>query len=84
MTERDLGNGGFGTVLTASLDGEVQVAVKKLNNQNVRTDLLEEIRKSVQEFHALQVRSYANEGDGGGGQEPGGTKGVLGRRGGGG
>ncbi|CAM9449712.1 unnamed protein product, partial [Hapterophycus canaliculatus] len=56
LTERNLGNGGFGTVLTASLDGEVPVAVKKLNNQNVRMDLLEEIRRSVQEFCSLQVR----------------------------
>ncbi|CAM9180735.1 unnamed protein product [Ectocarpus sp. 13 AM-2016] len=51
--ERSLGNGGFGTVLGASLDG-APVAVKKLNNQNIRAELLEGLRRDVQDFHAMQ------------------------------
>lgn len=53
--ERSLGNGGFGTVMAATLGG-VPVAVKKLNNQNVGADLLEDMRRDVQKFHAIQVR----------------------------
>ncbi|CAN0543603.1 unnamed protein product, partial [Ectocarpus sp. 12 AP-2014] len=51
--ERTLGNGGFCTVLGASLDG-APVAVKKLNNQNIRAELLEGLRRDVQDFHAMQ------------------------------
>lgn len=53
--ERSLGNGGFGTVMAASLGG-VPVVVKKLNNQNVGADLLEDMRRDVQKFHDIQVR----------------------------
>ncbi|CAN0589102.1 unnamed protein product, partial [Laminaria digitata] len=44
--ERSLGNGGFGTVSAASLTG-MPVVVKRLNNQNVRMHLLEEMRREV-------------------------------------
>lgn len=54
LGERSLGNGGFGTVLGASLDG-APVAVKKLNNQNISAELLEGLRRDVQDFHAMQV-----------------------------
>eukprot|EP00903_Cladosiphon_okamuranus_P008860 g8483.t2 len=51
--QRSLGNGGFGTVSAASLGG-VPVAVKKLNNQNVGADLLEDMRRDVQKFYDIQ------------------------------
>jgi len=41
-------------VLPATLHGAL-VAVKKLNNQNVGADLLQELRRDVQEFHTMQV-----------------------------
>lgn len=62
---RSLGNGGFGTVSVASLGG-VQVAVKRLNNQNVRMHLLEEMRRDIQSYHALQVRVGGGGGAAGG------------------
>lgn len=62
--ERSLGNGGFGTVMAASLGG-MPVAVKKLNNQNVGADLLEDMRRDVQKFHDIQVRGREK----GGGEE---------------
>lgn len=42
-------------MMAASLGG-VPVAVKKLNNQNVGADLLEDMRGDVQKFHEIQVR----------------------------
>ena len=49
-----LGDGGFGTVFVATLRG-VQVAVKKLNNQNVRPHLLEDMRDELLKYQELQV-----------------------------
>ncbi|CAM9110628.1 unnamed protein product [Pylaiella littoralis] len=48
-----LGNGGFGTVFAASLNAR-PVAVKRLNNQNVRPELLQGMRREIQAFHALK------------------------------
>ena len=66
LRERGLGNGGFGTVLPATLHGAL-VAVKKLNNQNLGADMLSGLRRDVQEFHAMQVR--AGPGGAGGGRK---------------
>lgn len=52
---RILGNGGFGTVSVATL-GTMSVAVKKLNNQSVRVNLLEEMRRDIEAYQQLQVR----------------------------
>lgn len=50
-----LGNGGFGTVMAASLHS-MPVAVKRFNNQNVRVDLLEDLKREIRQFQALKVR----------------------------
>lgn len=51
----NLGNGGFGTVSIATTKGGSPVAVKRLNNQNIRTHLLDGMRREVEAHHALQV-----------------------------
>lgn len=52
--EAVLGDGGFGTVYAATLGG-TRVVVKKLNNQNVRPQLLEGMRMELEAYQQLQV-----------------------------
>lgn len=51
--------------MAATLGG-TPVAVKKLNNQNVGADLMEDMRRDVQKFHEIQVRAREKNERGGG------------------